>query len=186
MLKGAGREDCLVRAMQAGDEDALHTIIDRYTPYVGAIVLNICCGRLDQADAAALVSDIFYTLWLNAEKICPGRLKGYLSAIARSRTLNALRKQGRELSLEDDCISIFSPAPDEELERREEYAALRRALDTMPEPDRSIFIRHYYLCQPAPDIAAIMNVNVNTVYTKLRRGREKLREELMKGGYFVE
>ena len=66
---------------------------------------------------------------------------------------------------------------------REEYAALRRALGSMPEPDKTIFIRRYYLYQKVADIARIMNINENTVQTKLRRGRESLRRELERGGF---
>lgn len=176
-------ESALVRAMQKGDEAALGQVIDLYTSYVGAIVWNIVQGKLDRSDAAAVISDVFFTLWTNSDKIRHGRLKGYLCSIARSKALNALRGCTPALPLEEDMVQICSPLPEEELEREEEYAALRRALDKMPEPDRSIFLRRYYLYQKIPDIAAEMQLNVNTVQTKLRRGRDRLRLELEKGGF---
>lgn len=176
-------EAALVRAMQRGEEAALERVIEQYTPYVGAIVWNIVGGTLDRSDAAAIVSDVFYTLWINAKKIQRGKLKGYLSSIARSKALNAVRGAGRELPLGEDVISLSALSPDEEAERREEYAALRRALGSMPEPDRTIFIRRYYLYQRVADIARIMHINENTVHTKLRRGRENLRRELERGGF---
>lgn len=176
-------EAALVRAMQRGEEAALERVIELYTPYVSAIVLNIVSGILDRADAAAVVSDVFYTLWLNARKIQRGKLKGYLCSIARSKALNALRGTGRELPLDEDMISISVSSPDEEAEKREEYEALRRALGNMPEPDKTIFIRRYYLYQKVADIARVMGINENTVQTKLRRGRESLRRELERGGF---
>lgn len=51
----------------------------------------------------------------------------------------------------------------------------------MGEPDREIFLRHYYYCQSVTDIAAALDMNANTVKTRLRRGRERLRAELSKG-----
>ena len=84
-------EAALVRAMQRGEETALEAVIEQYTPYVSALVWNIVCGTLDRSDAAALVSDVFYTLWINAKKVQHGKLKGYLCSIARSKALNALR-----------------------------------------------------------------------------------------------
>lgn len=176
-------EAALVRAMQRGEEAALEAVIEQYTPYVSAIVWNIVSGTLDRSDAAALISDVFYTLWVNAKKIQRGKLKGYLCSIARSKALNAVRGAGRELPLEEDIISISVSSPDEEAEKREEYEALRRALGNMPEPDKTIFIRRYYLYQKVDDIARIMNINKNTVSTKLRRGRESLRQELERGGF---
>ena len=42
------------------------------------------------------------------------------------------------------------------------------------------------LYQTLTDIAEAMKLNVNTVKTKLRRGKERLRRELTEGGYFIE
>ena len=69
--------------------------------------------------------------------------------------------------------------------QREEYAALRQTVDELSEPDRTIFIRHYYFCQKTSEIAQAMGINVNTVKMKLKRGRERLQQELTEGGYFI-
>ena len=61
----------------------------------------------------------------------------------------------------------------------------RSALDEMGEPDRTIFIRHYYFCRSAREIGEELGINRNTVTTKLRRGRERLRAQLEKEGYFI-
>lgn len=178
-------DDRLVQKMRRGDEDALCEIIDRYSAYVGAVVWNIVGGALDASDGAEIVTMVFYTLWKNADRVRPGRLKGYLSSIARSRALEALRGAGREVSLEEDILEPELPGPEDEVQRREEYAALRRALESLPEPDYTIFIRHYYLYQSTYEIARVMELSVNTVQSKLRRGRQALRRELEKGGYFI-
>ena len=180
---GSG-DDALVRAMQQGDQEALGRLIDRYTAYVTAIVWHIVQGKLDESECKALVSDSFYTLWCNARKAEPGKLKAYLGSIARSKALNALRQTGRApLPLEEDALEPTLPGPEDELTRREEIRALYRALDHLSEPDRSIFIRHYYYYQSAREIGQSMGINLNTIHTKLRRGREALRRELTEGGF---
>ncbi len=178
-------DDKLVTDMRRGDETALERIIDRYTAYVGTIVWNIVGERLDKADAKEVVSEVFYTLWQNAGRIQPGRLKSYLSKIARSRAVDALRRLRQEMPLEDDLVQIPIKGPESDVIREEEYAALRQALEEMPEPDRTIFIRHYYSYQKTSHIAQAMGINVNTVQSKLRRGRERLRRKLTEGGYFI-
>lgn len=182
-------EEALLRAMRHGDEAALGEIIDQYTAYVGTIVWNIVKGKMDRDDAKEIVSDSFYVLWQNAQKVQSGKLKGYLGSIARSRSLNALRRAGWDEALEDDVLTLSVPGPEDEAMRRAEYAALRRSLDALGEPDRSIFIRHYYYCQSAREIAQALGSNVNTIHTRLRRGRERLKAELEqeeKGGGLVE
>ena len=50
----------------------------------------------------------------------------------------------------------------------------------MPEPDREIFLRHYFYEQSAAEIALLLDMSTNTVKSRLRRGRERLRAELVK------
>lgn len=115
-----------------------------------------------------------------------GRLKSYLGRIARNRAISALRGRREEVPLEDDVLPLPAPGPEDELLRREEYAALRRTLDALPEPDRTIFLRHYYRCETVAAIADGLHIPVNTVKSRLRRGRERLRRELTEGGCFHE
>ena len=185
MPKQTDRDAVLVRAMQRGDEAALGEIIERYTGYVGAIVWGILKGRRSESDAKEVLADTFYSLWTHAGNVNPATLRGYLASIARSKAINALRRAGEELPLEEDRITLSVPGPEDETLRRETYAALRRALDEMGEPDRTIFIRHYYFCRSAREIGEELGINRNTVTTKLRRGRERLRAQLEKEGYFI-
>lgn len=185
MSKAIQTDDWLLAAMQSGDESALAAIIDRYTAYAGAIVWNLVRGRLGEADAKEILSDTFYTLWRNRMSVRPGKLRGYLGRIARSRAVDALRKARRELSF-DGLIGLGIAGPEEDAEQDEEYAALREALEDLPEPDYSIFVRYYYCYQKTAEIAEKMGLNVNTVQTKLRRGRAALRKVLVEGGCFIE
>lgn len=176
----------LVNAMRGGDEDALGEIIDRYTAYVWTIVWNIVSCKMKQCDAKAVVSEVFYILWKNAERIRPDKLKPYLSRIARSRALDALKAVHGETVLEDDELDIPVAGAESEVMRRIELQALRDTLDELGEPDRTIFIRHYYYYRTTSDIADAMGMKVSTVQSRLRRGREKLRRKLTEGGYFVD
>ena len=147
MPKVINLDDRLIEAMQDGDESALGTVIQRYTAYVGAIVWNIVGGRLNEDDTKEIVSDVFYTLWKNSAKVRKGKLKAYLSSISRTRALDALRRSKQEISIEEDDIEIPVSGPEDEVVHAELYAALREALNALPEPDRTIFIRHYYCYQ---------------------------------------
>ena len=179
-------EEKLVHGIQNGDSSSLSRIMDRYSAYVSTIVWNILQGKLSKADAEEVVSDVFYTLWTQADKVQPRKLKGYLSVIARRRALNALRgRKHAAVPLEEDVVQLPIPGPEDESIRREEYAALRQTVDELPEPDRTIFIRHYFYYQKTSEIAKAMRINATTVKMKLKRGRERLQRELTEGGYFI-
>ena len=179
-------DDRLVQEIREGDQAALSRIIDRYTAYVSTIVWNIVQDRLTKPDVEEIVSDVFLTLWRSADKVRKGKLKGYISVIARRRAVNALRGSKRDVPLENDELPFTAPGPEEEYLRQMEYEALRRTVDELPEPDRTIFIRHYYCFQKTADIAAALGIHVSTVQQKLSRGRERLRRALSEGGYFIE
>ena len=185
-MNGIASDAALAAAMCGGDEAALEAIIDRYTAYVYTVVRSIARDSLGEEDVKEIVSDVFFTLWRSGKRTRPRNLKGFLARIARSRAVDALRRRKRELPLEEDMLELPVDGPETEAIRQAEYAALRAAVDGLPEPDRSVFLRHYYLYQPVSVIAAEMRLNVSTVKTKLRRGRDALRRELEKGGYFIE
>ena len=132
-------------------------------------------------DAEEAAADVFLALWKNAPRIKPGGVRAYLGGIARNKARDALRSLREELPLEEDVLSIPGPGPDEALTERELAERTRRAVELMPEPDREIFLRHYYYCQGVADIALALDMNANTVKTRLRRGRERLRKELAEG-----
>ena len=73
-----------------------------------------------------------------------------------------------------------------ELARAEEQALVRRAVFSLPDPDREIFLRHYYYAQTVQEIAHQMGLNESTVKTKLRRGRMKLKDILTREGFLRE
>lgn len=174
-------ENSALRALCMRDEGALGWFIDRYTAYVATIVNSMLLPRLAASDAEEVVADVFLALWRNAANIRSGGVRAYLGAIARNKSRDALRALREELPLEDDVLSIPTPTPEQALTERELHERTRRAVDGMGEPDREIFLRHYYYCQSVADIAAALDMNANTVKTRLRRGRERLRAELSKG-----
>ena len=59
-------------------------------------------------------------------------------------------------------------------------------LNTLSYQDRAIFLRHYYYGQTVGEIGNALAVNPSTVKVRLHRGRKRLKELLMKRGYFCE
>lgn len=173
-------ESTALERLRAGDEAALGWFIDKYAGYVATIVNNMLLPRLTAQDVEETSADVFYALWQNSGRISRGGVRAYLGGIARNKSRDALRRACIDLPLMDDVLDIPAPGPDEALTEREMHERTRRAVDDMDETDREIFLRHYFYCQSVAVIAAALGLNANTVKTRLRRGREKLRVELTK------
>ncbi len=172
-----------LQALRQHNETALAWFIERYAPYVNTIIFNIGGGAMSSRDIEEVSSDVFLVLWKNAGKVCPGKVKAYLSGTARNMTKDKLRGIGQELPLEKDESILSDMDIERDLEIREQARLVKHAMLNMEYPDREIFLRHYYYCQPLSVIAKEMELNLSTVKTRLRRGRIKLQDALKKGGF---
>ncbi len=174
----------LAERLKKHDERALEEIIRKYTPLVSTIIYNIASGWLQKQDVEEVVTDVFVTLWRNAEGLQPEKLHSYLCCIAKSRAKDRLRKQkGPELV----DISEIDIADETIIELDSENKALKQELQQeirqIKQPDQEILIRYYFYYQSVSKIAAALEMNVETVKSKLQRTRTKLRTALQNRGY---
>ena len=175
-------ESKILKRLKAGDEAALGWFIERYTGYVSSIVHSLIGQALGQGDIEEVTADVFLALWESREKVRPGKVRPWLSAVARHTALNQLRQRHIDLPFEEDILVINSPGPETAYSKKELARIVRRAVDSLPYPEREIFLRHYYYGQKVKEIARQLNLNESTVKTKLRRGREALGRSLQEGG----
>src|SRR6185295_9329123 len=84
----------LVRRMAAGDESALGTLYDRYSPLLHSVALRIV-GDAD--DAEEVLEDTFWQAWRQAGRYeeARGGLSTWLVMIARSRAVDRVRARRR-------------------------------------------------------------------------------------------
>lgn len=174
----------LAEKLIKGDENAFETIVDRFTPLVSTIVFNLANGSLSTTDMEELTSDTFVSLWYNREKVQPDKLKGYLCCIAKNKTKNKLKAELRhqivnidEMDYEDGLVVS------DEIENKIITEVLREALDIIGEPDKEIIIRHYYYYQSSTEISEKMGMKSETVKSRIKRARGKLKAILTERGY---
>ena len=171
-------EATALRELKRGSETALIWFIDAYTPYVTAIIHGIIGEHMDMADVEEVASDVFFALWENAGKVYS--VKGYLGTMARNKAKNKLRDLTYDLPLEEQILVLEGGNLEDTMEEKERNRAVRRAVLQMRQPEKEIFLRHYYYCQKVDTISVEMNLPLSTVKTKLRRGRARLGRELQK------
>ncbi len=174
----------LVTRLKEKEQKALEEIIETYTSLVVSIIQNISRGSLSKEDVEDTVVEVFLTLWNNTDRIIDDKLKGYLCSIARTKALTriaSVRKHSAldidEVEMEDDFL-ITS-----EVEKKEIVSALRDIISGLNMPEKEIVIRYYYYSQTIAQIAKVMQINPETVKTKLRRTREKIKMKLAERGF---
>ena len=176
-------DELILRKIKRGDPSGLEALMDRYIPYVSAVVWNILRHAMTTEDAEEVVSDVFLAAWNQAQDIRPGAAKAWLGAVARHKAWNRLRERSVELPLEEDVLELpGEESPERQLNRKEEARLVRKAVDSLGDPDREVFLRHYFHAQTVHEISEVMFMNESTVKTKLRRGRGRLKELLTRWG----
>lgn len=175
------KEEKAIHKISERDPRGLEALMDRYIPYVSAVVWNILRHAMTVEDAEEVVSDVFLTAWQRPGDLCVGKVKAWLGAVARNKAKNKLRQLGKELPLEEDLLELSDGiTPLDAIERREEAELVRQAVDSLPQKDRELFLRHYYYAQTVEEISKCMRMPQATVKSRLRRGRMKLKDYLIR------
>jgi RNA polymerase sigma factor (sigma-70 family) len=107
-------------------------------------------------------------------------LASWLRVIAARLTVDFLRKQGPARVEVADTVPFEGPDPPASVIQREEEEMLVQTLQSLSAPDRIFIDLCFRQGLPPEDIAAILKVSVNAVYTQKSRILDKLRESLKK------
>ncbi len=170
--------------VRRGRCEGLEWLMERYTRYVGAVASRILAGRLGQEDAEEVVSDAFLALWRAVRSLRTESVRAWLGTTARNLALNRLRAAHFDAELSEDTLRLDDD-PAQALEETLLRQTVTAAVDALPEPDRTIFLAHYWRCRSTAEVAAETGLSPEAVRQRLSRGREKLRralEEVMDDG----
>jgi RNA polymerase sigma-70 factor (ECF subfamily) len=187
MLDGAAETDLLLKAGR-GDEAAFLLLYERHR----TVVFRFACRMLGSSSQAEDVTqECFLSVLRRPEAFRAERasLRTYLCAIARHLALKQLRRQGQETLVDDPPERASSGTEGKDPLRKvmdEEAAeAVREAVQTLPPLQREAVLLFEYEDMSLADIAAVCEIDVGTVKSRLHRARERLRRTLapfMAGG----
>ena len=154
------------------------------------LVKGILCRILPQnpCDREECMADVFVALWRSAAKLETTRtpLRPWLAVAARNRGIdcyNALRRR-ETVTLDDGLAETLGELAEFDSATTEAADLVGALVAAMAPPDRDIFLRKYYLLQSGKEIAAALGMSVESVNTRLSRGRDRLRRELTEKGVY--
>lgn len=114
----------------------------------------------------------------NSEEILIERLKNQ-----EERALEELVEiYEAEVFQVQDYDVVEMPDLFEKAEQEERQRFVQEALNRLSKEEKEIFIRYYYFYQTTEEIGDAMGIRQNTVKSKLKRGRKKLKGFLMERG----
>lgn len=164
------------------DERALAQLYDEISSRVYGLALRICRRA---AMAEEVVEDAFWQAWRQAPRFDPGRgeVMTWLLAIARSRAIDALRRDERfrheELS-DDDAETTAEPEPAalDLLDAMRGERRVHEALATLDARSRQLVALAFFRGLTHEEIATQANLPLGTVKSLIRRALLQLRQTL--------
>jgi RNA polymerase sigma-70 factor (ECF subfamily) len=74
---------------------------------------------------------------------------------------------------------------DNEVSKSINKEIIRETINSLPYPDKDIFIRRYYLFESVKEIAQYLDLTPKSVENKLYRGKDKLKAALINNGIII-
>ncbi len=137
-------------------------------------VLRLCTVYLkNHADAEDIFQNVFLKYALYARPFeSPEHEKAWLIRVTINACKDLLKSFvcSRTITMEE--LTGYAP------EITPERYMVMEAVWSLPRQYRDVIYLHYYEGYTAPEIAGILKQNPNTVYTRLRKGKDLLKEAL--------
>ena len=158
----------------------LEKIIKDYSNYINTIITNMAKLNLNNEDKEEIVSEVFFILWKNKDKLDYNkRLSSYIAGVTRNIVKEYLRKKQIHFDISDYENSLYSYDNLELLNNNiEEIKKIEKKLETIKEIDRKIFIDFYYSSKSIKDIAKEQKISEFSVKQRLYRIRKKIKKEV--------
>ncbi|HEY0787119.1 MAG TPA: RNA polymerase sigma factor [Thermoanaerobaculia bacterium] len=167
----------LLARIRGGDRAAAEALVEATYRRIYAYLCK-CCG--DPGAAEDLTQETFRKAWVALSGF-DGRssVSTWLHRIAYTTFLNSIRGP-RPLPLPEDPPPLPDPAPaaDEVVGRRQEDAALRRAVLALPEALRFTVTAHYWGEMSVREIAAVEKITVVAVRKRLAKALALIADSL--------
>ncbi|MGG6313914.1 RNA polymerase sigma factor [Paenibacillus macerans] len=172
--------------MCEGSVQAFDAFYACYSPFVMQVAGRLAGERMEAEDVC---HEVFLEVLRRGRDYDPSRgsIKAWLAVIARSRSLDRLRRQARlqypgDEALERDAAEAEASGENEALSRLEREA-LRTAIYALPEPQKKAILGSYFALQTQREMAEAWSVPIGTVKSWVRYGLNNLRKQLEKQGW---
>ena len=160
-----------------GDMNAFREIYNASSSYVYTIAYRITGNREDAEEA---LQDAFVSIYKNMSKFqFRSSFKTWVYRIATNMAINMYRKRSKDrkrLVTFDEKIDPEKNREEKvtEAEKKEGKEAVNSMLEVLPPEQKACIVLKDIEGMKYEEIAEALNINLNTVRSRLKRAREKL------------
>jgi RNA polymerase sigma factor (sigma-70 family) len=165
----------LVARCRAGDDDAWRELVERFSRYVYAIVVQ--AYRLPEHDAEDVFQEVFTRAYTNLHKLRDDdAIRPWLAQLTRRLCIDSLRAGAREQP-GDEAFEEPVDA-DDKISRLDEALAVHDALATLPGHCQEILDRFFARDESYRRIGEALDLPPGTIASRISRCLVKLRAHM--------
>ena len=177
----------LIRRILSGNDEAFNVLVRKHQKGIHALAWRKVG---DFHIAEEITQDTFLQVYKNLAQLRnPKQFSGWIYVIANRLCLKWLEKNIKNKSV----MQSFEDTPVEEIEEssythhvseqrqteitENRHELVKKLLVKLPESERTVVTLHYLGEMTAKEIGKYLGVSVNTIKSRLRRGRKRLQEQ---------
>ena len=176
-----------IKQLKKGDQDAFADIVDFYKDKI----YQLCYRMVGNAhEAEDIAQEAFIRAYINIHSYdLQRKFSTWLYRIATNLCIDRIRKKKPDYYLDAEVagtegLNMYSQVaadgllPEEEVENIELQGEIQQQILKLPDKYRSVIVLKYIDELSLKEISEILGLPVNTVKTRIHRGREALRKQL--------
>ncbi len=169
----------LVRAAQAGNQEAFGELFERYRPSIVALAMR----RVRNADEAEeLAQDVFIQAMQKIDQLrVPEAFGGWLRRIVHRMAINRMTRTRNALACDPETLEATCLAegnPETVAEDREQAAAIRDSIDRLGALDQQTLKAFYLHSKTLVEMSDEFDAPVGTIKRRLHVARKRLAKEM--------
>lgn len=184
-LQNAPDERELIRRASQGDESAFELLMRTHESRMYAVALRMCANREDAQDCLQEAMLRIYRAISNFK--FQSSFATWAYRITMNTCLDELRRRKLRTATSLDVLLDTGWSPTDDGETPEQYSIaseqrrmLEKAIADLPEDMRAAIVLRDVQGFSYDEIARMLEANVGTIKSRISRGREKLREVLVR------
>jgi RNA polymerase sigma factor (sigma-70 family) len=165
----------LVARCRAGDDDAWRELVERFSRYVYAIIVQ--AFRLPEHDAEDVFQEVFARAYEQLHRLRDdAAIRPWLAQLTRRLCIDTLRAGAREAPGEEAMEEV--PDADDTIAKLDEALSVHEALSTLPGNCQEILDRFFARDESYRLIGEALDLPSGTIASRISRCLLKLRTEL--------
>jgi len=174
----APSDDEIVERVLGGETALFELLMRRYNQRLYRVTRTILG---DEAEAEDVTQDAYVRAFEHLDQFAGrARFSTWLTRIALHEASARLRRRGRQIDIEESMPTLASPAagPEQRAADHELGQAIEAAVDALPRVYGSVFMLREVEGLSTAETAACLDINGETVKTRLHRARALLRNHI--------